>query len=146
MRQGIWMAPLVRFVALVVWVGGAVFTGAVAVPLAFALLPAGDAGAYTAALFRAVGWVSLPAAALYLFAGDAPSRRGPRLWLTLAAVLLFAAAVFGGGAAMEAVREAQGPGQVPGWLHRVASAGYVAATLCALALVWLEARAGRASR
>lgn len=140
------MAPLLRWLALVVWAGGAVFTGAVAVPMAFALLPPGDAGAYTGALFRAVGWLSMPAAVVYLLASDAVTRRDARLWFTAAALLLFALAVFGAGFAMEAVRAEHGPGQVPAWLHRLASAGYVAATLCALALVRLEVRAGGVPR
>lgn len=140
------MAPLLRWLTLVVWVGAAVFTGVVAVPLAFAQLPPGDAGAYTGALFRAVGWLSLPAAALYLISCDGAARRGARLWLVAGAVLLFSVAVFGAGFAMESIRAEHGPGQVPAWLHRLASVGYLAATLCALALVALEARAGRMPR
>jgi hypothetical protein len=136
------MRQQLRWMVLVLWAGGLAFSGAVAAPVTFAVLPMAEAGTATGAIFRAVGWLSLPASAAFILLLPASERRGLRLWLSVSIVVLLVLAVFVLGGVMEQIRTHEGPGSVPRWLHGLASLGYVGACLLAVALVWREAGAG----
>jgi hypothetical protein len=136
------MRERVRCLVLMLWAGGLAFSGAVAAPVTFAVLPMAEAGTATGAMFRAAGWLSLPASMAFILLLPASERQGLRLWLSVSIVVLLVLAVFVLGGVMDQIRATQGPGSVPRWLHGLASLGYVGACVLAVALVWREAGAG----